>query len=212
MDITVNHLTHTFDGQTLFADLSFEIRSGRRFRIAGPSGSGKSTLLKILAGLAVPTSGDIAIGSDRLTEASVWTLRNRIAYVSQEPELGTGPVIDRLRRPFEYHANAHLRWDREKVTNCFEQFRLDEKLLDKDVSELSGGEKQRIAIIIALLLQRPILLLDEPVSALDADLKEIVKAEFLRDASRTILFISHETALLEIADDTIKLTAAGVEQ
>jgi ABC-type iron transport system FetAB ATPase subunit len=156
-------------------------------------------------GLVVPTQGDIRVGTEVLTEKSVWHLRSRIAYVGQEPDLGEGIVLERIRRPFGYHVNAHLEWDRRAVSDYCKQFRLDEKLLDKDTADLSGGEKQRIAIIIALLLRRPILLLDEPVSALDKEIKAIVKEELVSDSSRTILFISHEDVLLEIADDTIDL-------
>ena len=210
MDITVNNLTHVYNEQTLFENLSFKVQAGRKICIAGASGSGKSTLLKALMGLVVPTAGEINIGTEMLTEKSVWSLRRNIAYVGQEPDLGEGVVLDRIRRPFTYHANAHLKWNRGEVSGYCEQFRLNKRLLDKDAGELSGGEKQRIAIIIALLLHRPILLLDEPVSALDKQIKAIVKDELLSDASRTVLFVSHENMLLDIADDTIDLSLAGV--
>ncbi|MBL7214749.1 MAG: ATP-binding cassette domain-containing protein [Phycisphaerae bacterium] len=212
MNIKVDNLTVCYGQAALFANVRFDVQTGQKICIAGQSGSGKSTLLKALMGLVVPTQGDITIGAESLTEKSVWHLRSKIAYVAQEPDLGEGPVIDRIRRPFGYHANAHLEWDRRAVSDYCCQFRLDEKMLDKDISDLSGGEKQRIAITIALLLRRPILLLDEPFSALDKEIKAIVKKELISDLSRTILFVSHESTLLEIADDTIDLnftTGAG---
>lgn len=212
MEISVDNLTHSFDGQTLFENLSFHVRSGQKVSIEGPSGCGKSTLLKALMGFVVPAEGGISIGPEPLTQASVWDLRRRIAYVAQEPDLGEGTVIDRIRSPFDYHANAHLKWDRQKVSGYCQQFYLNEKLLHKETTDLSGGEKQRIALMIALLLQRPILLLDEPVSALDKEIKTAVKEELARDTSRTVLFVSHESMLLEIADATIHLKPAGVDQ
>jgi len=212
MDISVNNLTHTYNEQTLFENLSFHIPAGRKICIAGASGSGKSTLLKALMGLVIPTAGEIYVDGTAITEKSVWHLRRSIAYVTQEPDLGEDFVIDRIRRPFGYHANAHLKWNRDEVLDYCEQFRLDKRLFDKNIGQLSGGEKQRIAIIIALLLRRPILLLDEPVSALDKDIKAIVKEELVRDPSRTVLFVSHESMLLDIADDTIDLNLVGVRR
>lgn len=205
MDVSVNNLTQVYNGQTLFNNLSFQIDAGLKICVAGPSGSGKSTLLKALMGLVVPTSGTILIDNETLTERTVWYLRTRIAYVAQEPDLGTGISIDCIRRPFDYRTNAHLKWDLRILADYCRRFRLAESLLYKDVGELSGGEKQRIALIMALLLQRPVLILDEPVSALDKQLKAIVRDELLSDDSRTILFVSHESTLLDIADDTIDL-------
>jgi ABC-type iron transport system FetAB ATPase subunit len=209
MDITVNNLTHDFDKQCLFEALSFHVRSGQKVCVAGPSGSGKSTLLKALMGFIVPAEGEIHIGTEPMTPHSVWGLRRKMAYVGQEPDLGEGVVIDRIRRPFTYHANAHLTLDRQTLSDYCRRFQLSEELLHKEIGDLSGGEKQRIALIIALLLKRPILLLDEPVSALDKANKAAVKEELARDASRTILFISHESELLEIADATISLDSGG---
>jgi len=206
MDVSAEHLTHVYGGQTLFRDVSFTARTGQKIAILGRSGSGKSTFLKALIGLVVPTSGTLLIGGESLTQHSIWRLRTNIAYVSQEPDLGEGPVYDRIRRPFEYHANTHLTWDHQTLSNCCRRFRLAEQLLYKEIDELSGGEKQRIALIIALLLRRPILILDEPVSAVDSDIKTSVKEELLREPDRTVFFSSHEAALLEIADVTIDLS------
>ena len=211
MNISVDNLTIRYGPAVLFEGLGFQAEAGQKVCIAGQSGSGKTSLLKALMGFVIPAQGDIVIGHQRLTEKSVWQLRNKIAYVAQEPDLGEGPVIDRIRRPFGYRANAHLEWNRQMVSGYCQKFRLDEKLLDKDTAELSGGEKQRFAIIIALLLQRPILLLDEPLSALDKETKAILKEQLQNDTSRTVLFVSHENALLEIADQTIDLNRAEVK-
>lgn len=209
MDILVDSLMCRFGEQVLFADLSFRIASGRKVCIAGPSGSGKTTLLLALMGLAVPAHGQIRIGDADLTPQSAWHLRRNIAYVPQEPDLGDGTVLDRIRQPFAYHANAHLQFDRAAVLDHCRRFRLAESILAKETAQLSGGEKQRIALIIALLLQRPILILDEPVSAVDKDIKRIITDELRRDPARTVVFVSHETVLTELADETIALTPAG---
>ena len=209
MGIQVDNLAVRYDGGSLFDGLSFTARPGQKVCLQGRSGSGKSTLLKALMGFVVPDSGRIAIDSEELTGKTVWTLRHKIAYVSQEPDLGDGNVLERIRRPFAYHANAHISLEMKKVHDYCDTLYLDKKLLTRAVSDLSGGEKQRFAIIIALLLQRPILLLDEPISAQDKHSKAAFKQLLINDASRTVLFVSHEEALLEMADQTVDLDREG---
>ncbi len=209
MNIQVDNLAVRYDGGFLFDGLSFDAQPGQKVCLQGRSGSGKSTLLKALMGFVAPDSGRIAIDSEELTGKTVWSLRQKIAYVSQESDLGDGNVLERIRRPLAYHANAHLHWDLQKVHDYCDTLYLDKKLLIRDVSDLSGGEKQRIAFIIALLLQRPILLLDEPISAQDKESKAAFKELLQADSSKTVLFVSHDDALLEIADKTVDLKQGG---
>jgi putative ABC transport system ATP-binding protein len=208
MDIAVNNLTLGYDEHTLFEDVSFEVHSGQKVCIDGPSGCGKSSLLRAMLGFIRPQQGTITIDNQLVNNKTVWPLRHRIGYVTQEPDLGSQTVLDRISRPFGYKANAHLRLQMDAVDAYFEQFKLHRKLLNKQTTDLSGGEKQRIGIIIALLLDRPLLLMDEPTSALDRESKQILKA-LLTDLQKTFLFISHENTLLDIADTTFQLPPAG---
>jgi putative ABC transport system ATP-binding protein len=208
VNINVNNLILGYDGHTLFKDLSFQIRSGQKVCIEGPSGCGKSSLLRAMLGFVRPQQGTITIDNQPVNNKTVWSLRHRIGYITQEPDMGSQSVLDRIRQPFGYKANAHLQLDMDAVDAYFEQFKLPRKLLTKQTTDLSGGEKQRVAIIIALLLDRPLLLLDEPTSALDKESKQTLKA-ILNGLQKTILFISHEDALLDIADTTVQLTGAG---
>lgn len=207
MNIIIENLTLSYDSHPILEDLSLEISSGRKVCIAGRSGSGKTSFLKSLMGFVIPSCGDITIGDQKLNAKSVWSLRQNIAYVSQEPDLGDGTVIERVQKPFRYKANAHAQCERSEIVEYFNQFQLPEKLLDKQTADLSGGEKQRIAIIIALMLNRPILILDEPVSAMDPQNKQAFKDLLAADHTRTVLFISHDVSLLDIADQTIDLSA-----
>lgn len=208
MKISINNLAIKYDGHSLFEDVSFEVQSGQRFCISGPSGCGKSSLLRAMLGFVRPQQGTIHIDDVPVDDKTVWQLRHKIAYVTQEPDLGQQIVLDRIRQPFGYKANTHLQWNQQTVDELFDRFNLPRKLYDKNTSDLSGGEKQRIAIITALLLDRPILLLDEPTSALDKQSKHILK-ETLAELPKTILFISHETELLDIADGAYDLNDAG---
>lgn len=205
MTIMVDNLTLRRDGAALFDGLNFEIQPGQTVCVQGRSGSGKSTLLKALLGFVRPDAGRITIDGEQLTGKSVWHLRHKMAYVSQEPDLGQGMAMESIRRPFGYHANTRLTWDEQAVKEYCDLLHLPHKLLARDMSELSGGEKQRIAFIIALLLDRPILLLDEPISALDKHSKAAFKELLAAEMSRTVLFVSHDDMLLEMADTTVDL-------
>ncbi|MHC4950174.1 MAG: ABC transporter ATP-binding protein, partial [Planctomycetota bacterium] len=152
MKISVDNLSIKYDGRALFEDVSFDVRTGQRYCINGPSGCGKSSLLRAMLGFVRPQQGEIYIGDTSVNQDTVWQLRHKIAYVTQEPDLGQQVVLDRIRRPFDYKANAHLKWNQQAVDEWFDRFKLPRKLLSKQNTELSGGEKHRIAIIIALLL------------------------------------------------------------
>lgn len=207
MNIAINNLSLAYDGNTLFEDISFEVRSGQKVCISGPSGCGKSSLLRAMLGFVLPQAGTITIDNQPVNNKTVWSLRHKITYVTQESDLGSLSVLERIRCPFDYKANAHLQLQMDAVDAYFEQFKLSRKLLTKQTTDLSGGEKQRIAIVIALLLDRPLLLLDEPTSALDKESKQILR-DVLTDLQKTVLFISHEDTLLDIAEATIELHAA----
>ncbi|MHC5141719.1 MAG: ABC transporter ATP-binding protein [Planctomycetota bacterium] len=208
MNINVDNLTLGYDGHTLFESLSFEIKSGQKVCIDGPSGSGKSSLLRAMLGFVRPQSGSITIDNQPVNNKTVWSLRHRIGYVTQEPDLGSQSVLERIRQPFGYKANAHLEFNMDTLEAYLDQFKLPRILLSKQTTDLSGGEKQRIAIIISLLLDRDLLLLDEPTSALDKESKQVLR-DLLANLHKTIVFISHEDVLLDIKDMTLQLQAAG---
>lgn len=207
MNISVDNLSIQYDGHSLFEGVSFEAQSGQKVCINGPSGCGKSSLLRAMLGFVRPQQGGITIDSQPLDDKTVWQLRHKIAYVTQEPDMGRQGVLDCIQRPFAYKANAHLKWNPQAVDEWFDRFNLPRKLLSKQTPDLSGGEKQRVAIITAMLLNRPVLLLDEPTSALDKQSKQILKG-LLGDLQKTVVFISHDDVLTDIADATVQLTGA----
>ena len=208
MNISINNLTLGYDGHTLFKDLSFEVESGQKVCIDGPSGCGKSSLLRAMLGFVRPRAGSITIDTQPVNHKTVWSLRHCIGYVTQEPDLGSQSVLERIRQPFGYKANAHLEFNMDTLEAYLDQFKLPRILLSKQTTGLSGGEKQRIAIIIALLLDRDLLLLDEPTSALDKESKRVLR-DLLANLHKTIVFISHEDVLLDIKDMTLQLQTAG---
>ncbi len=207
--IFVSCLTVRFGDKIPFRDFSLKVASGERVVITGESGRGKSTLLKCLLGFTVPETGVIRIGGTALNGQTVWRLRSRLAYVPQEPELGEGALRQWFERPFSFKTNAHLKGNLSRLPEFLEALSLPASLLDADVETLSGGEKQRAALIAALLLNREILLLDEPTSALDRKnsrgMVDLLRT--LKDV--TLLAISHDTELLTLADRIVPFPEAG---
>lgn len=205
--IEIDKLSCRFGSQQLFEGLGLILERGQRVRVAGPSGCGKSTLLKSLMGFVSPASGTIHIDGVELNEVSVWMLRQKLAYLAQEPDLGTGRVSERLREPFGYRHNAGVRFDHDVLNRWMDFFYLSEGVLQKDIKTLSGGEKQRLAVILAVMLGRTIFLLDEPVSAMDAASRQRFTQMFLDHPDWTVLFVSHDESLASLAERTIELAS-----
>lgn len=208
--IKIEDLTIRFGEQLLVESLDLQVHQGKKVVITGKSGGGKSSLLKAIAGLIKPAKGRIHIDNQLLEASSVWQLRNRIGYVAQEPDLSTGTVRQAIQRPFSFKSNQHLKENLTEIEEYFKRFFLSASLLDKDIDSVSGGEKQRIALICALLLDREILLLDEVTSALDPDSRQAV-IETLKGTNKTMLIVSHDESVNCIADEVISLNNSGLE-
>lgn len=180
-----------FGDKTIFKDFSLEIKRGEKVLLNAPSGSGKSTLFKLLLGFEKPQKGQIEIDGKNLSSKTIRELRNKIAYVSQDVDIPNGTVDLVLEEVFNFHYNKNKGLDRRKLSELLKFMNLSDEILSKQVNELSGGERARIGLIIAILLDRPILLLDEVTSALDKELKEKV-VQLTSRLDKTVLVISHD--------------------
>jgi ABC-type iron transport system FetAB ATPase subunit len=203
--VELSRLHLSFDGQPVLKDLSLSVHHGDKVTLTGPSGSGKSTVLKCILGLVMPDSGTITIFGEPVTRHNIWQKRRDIAYVAQEPDLGAGSVKEVIKTPFTFRANAGLRDNIARLPEIMEQFNLPQTLLDKQIMRLSGGEKQRIALVIAILLDRPIVLLDEASSALDTKNKQAVAEYFKQAANTTVLSVAHDTEWLGFATRVVDM-------
>jgi ABC-type iron transport system FetAB ATPase subunit len=125
--------------------------------------------------------------------------------VAQEPDLGTGSVRKVLEHPLDYKTNMELKKNLKKVPELFDHFSLSRGLLDKEVTSLSGGEKQRLALIGAILLDRKIYLLDEATSALDQANREIVLKYFREHENLTVLSITHSNDAVDVNQRVIEI-------
>jgi len=180
-----------FGSKKVISDFSIRILRGRKILLRGKSGTGKSTLFKMLLGFEKPSEGSLYYRGKPVNSQVAWEIRKEVSYVSQDTDLGQGPVKDLLDEIFTYLPNREKR-SPEKLNTLMKEFELEKDILNKNFENLSGGEKQRIGILIALMLGRDIFLLDEATSALDSELKKRVVDHFLKHEDWTLFVISHD--------------------
>ncbi|MCK4337039.1 MAG: ATP-binding cassette domain-containing protein [Candidatus Aminicenantes bacterium] len=205
MALEVKNLSLYYKQKWVLRNFSLSCARGKITAVTGQSGVGKTTLLKCILGFTQPGSGDIFLDGEKLTLKTVWDFRQRIGYVQQEPVLGTGIVRDILRQPFLFKANRHLQWKNRQVEDLFESFLLEPDLLTKRVPTLSGGEKQRIALISALMLEREFYLFDEITSALDELTERAVLHYIEGRKDLSILAVTHDKQFLLISDSVFHM-------
>ena len=203
--IEIDRLGVRYDGRWVLRDFSLRLGCGEKVVITGSSGAGKSTVLRCVLGLVMPREGSVHVLGRAMDGHHVWDLRRQLAYVAQEPDLGPGTAREVIERPFEYKVNASLRGNLERLGELLERFNLPPSLMDKEMPTLSGGEKQRIALVSAILLDRSIVLLDEASSALDKENKQAVVAFFQQSRELTVLAVSHDTEWQAFSDRVLEL-------
>ncbi len=192
MRLHLQNLHLRLGGKPVFQGFNLAVAQGEKVLIKGPSGSGKSTLLRLILGFVQPDRGVVQIDGRPLNRQNVWSLRQRMAFVSQGLSIGHGKVEDFVRDIYGYRANRHLVYDETRIFAHFEQFDLEPGKLRQDIRRLSGGEKQRVALIVALLLDRELYLLDEVTSAIDEALREKVIAHLAGLPGKTMVVVSHD--------------------
>ncbi|WP_206998279.1 ABC transporter ATP-binding protein [Trinickia mobilis] len=189
-------------GQTLLTPTDCALRAGERIAINGPSGSGKSVFLRALALLDPLAAGYVAWHGRRIERAAIPRYRRSVAYIRQRPAMLDGTVEDNLRYPYTLAAYRDVHFDRERAATLATQAGRAADFLDKQASELSGGEAQIAALIRVLQLEPEVLLLDEPTASLDPqaslEIERLVTRWFeaARDM-RAYLWVSHDPAQAE---------------
>ena len=172
------------------------LTAGQIVVVHGPSGCGKTTLLRTLAGLIDPSAGDVRLCGRTASEWGWPRFRRLMPLVAQQPVLLDDSVEANLRRPFEYRAAAGRTYDSEAAIRMLGTVGLSPALVEQRARSLSVGEQQRVCLIRALLLEPKVLILDEPLSALDGVAAGQV-LELLRDTARkrglAVLAATHQT-------------------
>lgn len=201
----IGYSYHSLHGETqALRDISFGVREGEFVAIVGPSGCGKSTLLSIIAGLLQPEQGTIAVNNP---DGSLHY--PRMGYMLQRDHLFEWRSVYQnvtLGLELQHRMTPGLL---QKVDRLLEEYGLD-KFRDKRPSELSGGMKQRAALIRTLALEPQLLLLDEPFSALDYQTRLMVSDDIcrlIRAAGKTMIIITHDLSeAISLADRIVVLS------
>jgi peptide/nickel transport system ATP-binding protein len=199
--------------------VSFTIERGEALGLVGESGSGKSTVARMVLGLIPPTSGSVTFDRQLVTGASAHTmrtLRRHMQPVFQDPYAALNPrmrVLDIVTEPLVIHGKENTTTSLQaRATELLRQVGLDESALVRYPHEFSGGQRQRINIARALALRPELLILDEPVSALDVSVGAQV-VNLLRDLQRefhlSYLFITHSMPLVRYLAGRIAVMNAG---
>lgn len=201
----INYSYHTLDGETkALSDISFALTSGEFTAVVGPSGCGKSTLLSLIAGLMKPESGEIFLNGEPLTENS-----SKIGYMLQHDHLFEWRTVYRNVILGLEIRGALTAESKKKAESLLEQYGLL-PFAHARPSELSGGMRQRAALIRTLILEPELLLLDEPFSALDYQTRLAVSddiGQIIRRSGKTALLVTHDLSeAVSISDRVIILS------
>jgi putative ABC transport system ATP-binding protein len=181
------------DGRAIVNEVTIEVHSAEVLAIVGPSGSGKTSLLRLLNRLDEPTSGTVFLDGSDYHQISPRDLRRRVGMVTQRPFLFPGTVADNLR--FGPRQRGDLFAD-SAIETLLERVGLS-GYGSRDVSNLSGGEAQRVSLARSLANSPEVLLMDEPTSALDENAKlgvESLIRDVIRDSRLTCIIVTHDTA------------------
>jgi osmoprotectant transport system ATP-binding protein len=210
--IKLSSVSKKFGTTVALHETNLDVSAGKTTVLIGPSGCGKSTILRLIIGLLEPTSGTIEIDGDRVTPTNILPLRRRIGYVIQE-----GGLFAHLTARQNILLMAkHLKQPTERVETRLHELceltHFPENGLPRYPVELSGGQRQRVSLMRALMLQPAVLLLDEPLGALDpmvrARLQDELKEIFKR-LQQTIVMVTHDMAEAGFFADCIVLLNEG---
>jgi ABC-type multidrug transport system ATPase subunit len=197
--IELQQVYKNFNERELFAGLDVNFKVGEIHGLIGKSGSGKSTIINMIFGFDFPDRGTILFDGKIADAQDFKMLRTRSAYVPQNVNIiGTNKVWDTIQSRFDFKTNKSKRPNREQVLAVIKNLGLDENILESEFRNTSGGEKQRIAIAIATLLDKQIMIFDEPSSGLDDHSKSIVAAYISNLRDKIIIISTHDLVLKEI--------------
>ena len=202
--IQLKNISLKYDNKLIFKDLSLKIKTNQKVAILGESGSGKTSLLNLIIGFVKPQTGKIFVNNLELNPQNIRTIRKNIAWLPQGIDMYFENVNEMFFAPFYLNLNKKNKPDNNQIEKIFKAFNLDFDLMNKKVSEISGGQKQRLILASILLTNKKIYLLDEPTSALDTANASLI-AEYLKKLDATIIAASHDQDFFSKMDYTINL-------
>lgn len=200
--ISFNQVSYRYGfSKDILSQISFTIDAGEKVSLVGGSGSGKSTLAKLLVGFYTPYEGDISLNHIPIQQIDKQTLRQQIIYLPQDTYLFSGSIWDNLTAGLEKQRISQADIDRVcticEIKTTIEQLPLGYQTELSERINLSGGQKQRLALARALLMDSPVLILDEATSGLDVATEQKVIQNLFALKDKTIVFIAHRLNIAE---------------
>lgn len=210
--LKAENLTFSYGEEKIFQNFTLSISEGERVALKGRSGIGKSTLFKLILGFERPQSGTLLFRDEPIAGSRIKQIRGETAWLPQDLNMGNGTVRDVIERPLHFKRNRERLQDKEALPSLMDSLGLAGTLLDKSWTQLSTGQRQRMGVVLCLLLDKPLLLLDEPTSALDRTSREKLRDLLFTDRKRTILSTSHDDFWLGLCDRSIDLDRERIQR
>lgn len=203
--VKISQLSRQFDQQIALDNVNLEVRKGQVYGIVGENGAGKTTLIKHILGMYRAQKGTVKVFSMDPVQYPEKVLAH-IGYLSEEPELPAWMTIEQL---LNYQGAFYSGWDQAYALELIEQFQLD---ISKKVKELSKGQKARTGLCLAQAYRPDLLLLDEPSSGLDPNVRNDILEEIINtisDEGRSVIFSSHLLEEVERVSDHLLMLSHG---
>jgi osmoprotectant transport system ATP-binding protein len=211
--ISLERVSKSYDGKAAVTETDLSVPPRSTLVLIGPSGCGKSTVLRLIIGLISPDSGRVLIGDKRMEAGTRRELRLTMGYVIQEgglfPHLTAAENVAIVARDLGWNQSRM----RSRITELAELTGIEPDLLERYPAQLSGGQRQRIGIMRALMLDPDVLLLDEPLGALDPMIRSRLQTdlgELFSRLRKTVILVTHDMAEAVYFGDEIVLMRDGV--
>jgi osmoprotectant transport system ATP-binding protein len=210
--LILSSVSKRYNDTIALAPTDLQIPTGRTTVLIGPSGCGKSTLLRLIVGLIQPNTGNITLGGTKLEPTNLLEMRQRMGYVIQEgglfPHLTLRDNVTVMAR----HLRRDADWIARRLSDLAQLVRLPLELMSRFPAEISGGQRQRVSLMRALMLDPELLLLDEPLGALDPMIRYELQQELISIFSKlgkTVVMVTHDIAEAAFFGHTLVLMREG---